>query len=392
MSDERMYAFIDECGNTSLSLDKEATSSHFILAVIIVSESKKQMLEQNLEAFRKKHFQTGEIKSKNIKADKNHRRRKMLLEELKDIDFSYYTFIIDKSMIWETSGLRHKKSFLKYLNDKLYYELSLAYPKLSIIADEHGSSDFMREFSDYIENKYPNTLLSLAEGQDFNFVFVNSKDSVLVQLADLIAGTISFGYEKGKITTEYETFYEYIKSKEIGTKEWPTRYERLEYELDENNVSEYDEIIAKTSIRIANDYLARNRTDIDIETREKVVTIEYLLRQLDISYGERYTSSKELIRYINEKFSVGLSNRYFKTKIIAKLRDNGILLSSSTKGYKIPLNKNDMYEFVNRTNTVILPMFERLSKARDRIRLATEGKVDILDREEYNKLKDFLDK
>ncbi len=386
-----MYAFIDECGNTSLELSKHGTTSHFILAVVIVPESKRQMLEQNIEAFRKKHFQTGEIKSKNIKTDDNHKRRKKLLAELRDIGFSFYTFIIDKSMIWETSGLRYKKSFLKYLHDKLYYELSMAYSKLSIYADEHGSSDFMRGFKAYIEKKHPYTLLSMIEGGDFYFQFIKSEDSVLVQLADLLAGTISFGYEKGKITSEYMTFYGYLKSKEIGKKEWPTRYERLEYEMV-NNVSECDQIIAQTSIRLANDYLNRNRNDTDIETREKVITIEYLLRQLDINHGERYTSSKDLIRNTYEKLSIVRSNRYFKTKIIANLRDSGVLISSSSKGYKIPLNKNDMYRFVNRTNTIILPMFERLSKARDKIKLATEGQFDILDQDEYKKLKDFLDK
>jgi len=387
-----MYAFIDECGNTSLAIDKDGTSSHYILAVIIVPESKKQTLEQELETFRETYFQTGEIKSKNIKTEGNHKRRKKLLKELADIDFTFYSFVVDKSWIWETSGLRNKKVFLKYLHDKIYYELSMAYPSLSIYADEHGTSEFMKEFCTYVDKKHPRTILSMIDGQNFEFQFINSKNSVIVQLADLIAGTLSFGYEKDKLISEYDLFYDLIKDKAIGSKEWPTKYERLEFELDENNVAEYDEIIAKTSIRIANDYLINNRAKDDIEVREKVVIIEYMLRQLDINYGERYISSGELIEHIKEKLEIVRSNRYFKTRIIAKLRDDGILISSSNQGYKIPLNKNDMYRFVSKTNTTIVPMFERLSKARERIKLATVGKVDILDVNEFSKLKAFLDK
>lgn len=389
---ERMYAFIDECGNTSLELDKRGTSSHFILAVIVVPECKKLQLEQEIETFRKRYFQTGEIKSKNISAVENHKRRKKLLEELHAIEFSYYGFIVDKSLIWKTSGLSEKKSFIKYLHDKLYHDLSMAFPKLSICADEHGSSEFMKEFSSYIEKKYPQDIISMIEGNDFEFQFVDSTKNVLVQLADLLAGTLSFGYEQSKKNSEYNAFYELIKDKEIGRKEWPISYEQLEYELDERNVSEYDEIIAKTSIRLANDYLNRNCADKDIEIKERIVTIEYLLQQLDISYGERYISSSELISNLREKSGIVRSNRYFKTKIIAKLRDSGLIISSSSKGYKIPLNKNDMYRFVNRTNTTIIPMFGRLSKARNRIKLATEGEFDILDKDEYNKLREFLDK
>lgn len=392
MSSDKICAFIDESGNTSLNFDSAGTSSHYILAAVIVSENDKLKLEQEVENFRKKHFQTGEIKSSGIKAANNHKRRIKLLKELGEIEFTYYIFIINKKMIWETSGLRNKKSFLKYLTGKLYTELNISYPKLSIYADEHGSSDFMKEFRIYVDKNHPRTLFSDSEGLSFDFQFRNSKDCILIQLADLIVGTISFGYEENKNTPEYDIFFNNIREKEIGRKEWPIKYEKLECELDKNNVDEYDEIIAKTSIRIATDYLNKNRSNYDIESREKVITIEYLLRQLDINYGKLYTTSSVLIEYINERLDISRENRYFKSEIIAKLRDEGILLSSSNKGYKIPLSKNDIYKFVSRTNTVISPMLSRLDKARRRIKLATQGKFDILDKEEYAKLREFLDK
>lgn len=388
---EKIYAYIDESGNTNIDFNNVGASTHYILVAIIVTEKQISKLEKSVEEFRKKHFQTGEIKSSNIKANNDHRRRKRLLEELGKISFQYFAFVVDKSLIIQTSGLKYKKSFLKYLNDKLYYELNMAYPNLSIIADKHGSEEFMIEFSKYIIEKHSSTLIDLIEGTGFSFDFVDSRESVIVQLADLIAGTLSFGYEKSKFTNEFDDFYNYIKKKEIGKKEWPEKYEDLEHVLNSENVSEYDDIIAQTSIRVATEYILNCMQSTELEEKERLIVVEYLLRQLEFNNGEKYSSSYEMIQHLKNRLNFDRSHRYFRTKIIAKIRDSGVLIASSNKGYKIPLCKKDIYSFVSRTNSNIIPMFERLNKARQRIMLATRGEFDILGEKEYQRLKDFLD-
>lgn len=77
---------------------------------------------------------------------------------------------------------------------------------------------------------------------------------------------------------------------------------------------------------------------------------------------------------------------YFRSKVVAKLRDKGILISSSNKGYKLPSSSKDLYEFVNHSNSYIQPMIERLIKCRNRIKLATKNELDILDHEEFKYL------
>lgn len=81
---------------------------------------------------------------------------------------------------------------------------------------------------------------------------------------------------------------------------------------------------------------------------------------------------------------------YFKTRIIAKPRDAGVLISSSQNGYKIPIREKEVIDFVNQTSSMIKPMLERLKICRNRVLSATVNEFDILGFEEYEYLKSFF--
>lgn len=118
--------------------------------------------------------------------------------------------------------------------------------------------------------------------------------------------------------------------------------------------------------------------------------IQYLLFHFRHVDPTRYISSRELIAHIEGRRGSIPSLHYFQTRVIAPLRDAGVIIASSTKGYKIPSCEQDLYDFVNHSNTIIQPLLSRIGKCRDRIRLATDGSIDILDREEYANLKQLL--
>lgn len=81
----------------------------------------------------------------------------------------------------------------------------------------------------------------------------------------------------------------------------------------------------------------------------------------------------------------------FRMKIIAKLRDEGVILASSANGYKIPSKVSEVYDFINHGKNVILPMLNRLKKCNDTIRLATNNTLNLFERAEYKELADFID-
>ncbi len=379
---EKEYAFIDECGNFGFDFDKPGVSSHYIISAVVVSESKISDLEQGVEAIRKKYFQTGEMKSSGI--SKNQKRREALLSEISKLDFHHYTVVIDKRKINLTSGLIYKKSFIKYLNSMLHKELKITFPKLQLISDTHGNKDFMREFEKYVnERNQPNLF------EEYEFGFINSKSNVIIQLADIIAGTISYNYEESKDKTLFKRFYSFIEDKTLSIVEWPKGYEDFTYEYERYSDGGYDKIIYMNSQRLVIDYINKNENSDEIEIRERVFVLKYLMTML--LTNSRYIKSSELIYNLKLLTKHDYSHHYFKSKIIAKLRDEGILISSSNKGYKIPETEEDIYNFVNRTNLMIQPMLNRIMKARERVLSATKNEFDILNKDQYKKLKKFFD-
>jgi len=97
------------------------------------------------------------------------------------------------------------------------------------------------------------------------------------------------------------------------------------------------------------------------------------------------------MEHIKVRRGKAVSLHYFQTKVIAPLRDAGVLIASSSKGYKLPANESDLYDFINHSNAIIEPMLSRVKKFRDQIRLATNGKLDVLNKDEYSLIRKVVE-
>lgn len=145
---ERVYAFTDESGAFGWDLNNPNVSTHFVISAIIVNENNLSTLRASVEHIRKKHFQTGEIKSSHI-GNKDD-RRKRILADLLPLPFSIFAVVFDKEQLAEAKGLRYKPSFYKFMNNIVHKELRRAFPMLTIVADEVGGSEYMQSFSKYV--------------------------------------------------------------------------------------------------------------------------------------------------------------------------------------------------------------------------------------------------
>ena len=64
---------------------------------------------------------------------------------------------------------------------------------------------------------------------------------------------------------------------------------------------------------------------------------------------EKYIPTFDLINQVKQVKGSNISIHYFRSKIIAKIRDKGVLVTSCNKGYKLPSSKSDLYDFVTIT-------------------------------------------
>ncbi|MCG8573160.1 MAG: DUF3800 domain-containing protein [Spirochaetes bacterium] len=381
---EDVIAFADEFGNNSFEFDKQGT--HFIVASIICKVNAKNNLEVKIEELRKKYFQTGEMKSS--KVGPNFKRRKKILSEIIKNDFQIYAVIVDKTKLFG-EGFKYKKSFYKYLNGLLYHELFRTFPNLNLSVDEHGSNSFMRSFKKYVEKNHIRDLFN-----DSEIIFISSPDNVLIQLADFIAGTLGYIFDESKKTEESSELREILESKITKLDIFPSipinyRYEPLSKDLD------YNEEISNLSITRALDFIDRKKNDSKTEIIHQVNCVKYLLLALGIFKHNNFISTKEIIGHLKINSHEEISEYYFRSSVIARIRDEGVILTSCSAGkktgYKLPSSIEDLNRYVNHTNNIVLPMLKRVKSIRNNIKLGTHNKIDILNRKEFEKLKKVID-
>jgi hypothetical protein len=245
--DDVIWAFVDESGDTNLDTQREGISRYFIVCAIIIRSSELASARAALENVRAKHFQTGEMKSQKLRSDQ--KRWREVVDDLVPIPFRFYGLVVDKENLNRASGYQWKKTFYKNLCGRVYSKLMRAYPSLHIRADQHGTESFQSSFVRYVEQHHRPTLFEKA-----SFDLVDSKNDVIVQLADLMSGLCARIYEPRRTMAVSIELLKSISSKLLLLDEWPPRFRVTtgRTELSDGK----DDRIASLSLREAEKYVA----------------------------------------------------------------------------------------------------------------------------------------
>ena len=381
---KEVYAFTDESGAFGWKFDVEGSFTHFIIASIIVEKKDLDFLNEGIETIRSKYFKNAEIKSSKIGSDSELRRQ--LITDLLPLPFSIFAIVIDKRKMAHVRGLRYKQSFYKFTNNILHKEIRKAFPKVTVIADEIGGSEFMKSFSNYFRNKSDQPDLF----GEADFSFRKSHEDVTIQLADIIAGSIARKYDERYNTEVDKDFIPLLNEKIIRIQIYPYTFEN--YKIEESPLAtEYDLDIANLCLKQAVEFIQSNRNSDDLDTLAQVNILDYLLFRFMNNDLRRYISTKELTNLLEETAHVGMSMQAFRTRIIANLRDKGIIIASSSSGYKIPSKESELFDFINHGTSIIIPMISRLKKCRELVKLGTNNKVDLFDKIDNKALREMLE-
>lgn len=385
---ERVYAFTDEYGAFGYELDNPSVSTHFIITAVIVKESDLTAYEEGAEAIRKKYFQTGEIKSSRLGPDK-HPRRMMILKEIAALPMHFLTVCIDKQGCMDNmnmKGWKYKGNFYKFMNNIVHRELRQAFEKLTVVADELGTSDYMVSFCDYVRRHQDQANL-LGEA---NFQFADSKHDVRIQIADFISGTLARVYDRHKKSEHADEYISILRDKVLRIEMYPKTYEN--FQLTRSPLaSDYDEDIARLCFSRAVTFIENNQRDDDPIVKAQVVVLKYLLFRFMNNDTRGYIYTQELIDHLAYSTVGRMSEQTFRSKIIGQLRDKGVIIASSNKGYRLPSKVQELRDFIQHDARIVFPMLSRLKKCRDLVRLSTVNALDLLDDTEFSELKAFFD-
>ncbi|MDQ0970168.1 hypothetical protein QFZ31_000046 [Neobacillus niacini] len=371
------YAFINEFGHYGFDFEQPETSTHFIIVSILVKGSDKEFLEQEVERIKQKHLQ---------KKEPDDSLRMEILQDLKDLPFKVYAYVIDKRKIREDSGVTYEKTFIKFFNRKIFDDLYRTFDTLDLVADEQGTKEFTQEFIAYVKQKCIPDLFNYS-----TFGFNSSESDILLELAEFIAEAIAKGYDTKHYSQQYPSFYRLLKNKIITINLWPHDYKHYLYDYHfEKTDSETDQIIIKQAVNLAYQYIEKHRKSEEEDEKVRIDLLKFLLFNLKENPDE-YVYTEEILDNLNAIRINKIKQHYFRSNIVSKLRDQGLLIASSNKGYKLPVCLNDLYDFVNLSSLTIHPMIQRVAKCRDQILLATNREIDILEKAEYDYLKRVIE-
>ncbi|CAG5074665.1 hypothetical protein DYBT9623_05352 [Dyadobacter sp. CECT 9623] len=381
------FAFLSEWGNNALDFSKRPGSAilpttHFIVCAIVIGKADVPCVLPVLEAVSKRHFNGGQIDSEMISSD--HIKRKQILEDLEELPFQIFSVIVDKrQLIGE--GLRYKGSFFKFLHGLADRELFRIFPDLEMFTGQIQDETFMKGFVSYVQQNHIANLFN-----ESSFGFIAAQDSLMVQTAGFIAGTLARCYDETVITDQRADFIEVLKRKVVTIRFWPDAFEHNLISRPQPGPS-FDPLLSELSVNLANDFLHRKSADRAPQAIDQVSTLSYLLFHFRHIDPVRYITSFELMEHIRARKGKNVSLHYFQTKVIAPLRDAGVLIASSSRGYKLPASEQDLYDFVSHSNTIIEPMLSRVKRFRDQVHIASDGKIDVLAADEYKVIRKVID-
>lgn len=273
------------------------------------------------------------------------------------------------------------------MNNIVHLELRRSFKHLTVVADEMIDNDYMQSFCRYFdEHQDIKTFWGEAD-----FQYFSSKADVGIQIADYISGSLARVYDTHKHTPDTPDYYSILKEKITHIEFYPRDYKS--FNLDTSAIAQdYDKPIAELCFSRIAAYVDSHEDDQDEYTRARVLVSKHLLFRFMNNDIRGYIPTRELLEKIQ---SAGLpikSERAFRQEIIGKLRDEGVILASSSKGgYKIPSKEAELYDYVNHDANIIIPMLARLEKCRDIIKLGTSNELDLLDHPEFQLLKSYFD-
>lgn len=331
----KKYAFIDKFWTFGYDFDNPGCTTHFLIGAVIVDENNLEFVSERVENIREKKFQQGEIKSG--KVARNHKRRISILNELEQLPFHIFAFVCNKRKIYENSGLRYKQLFYKFLNNIVYQELRISYNNLTITADEVGGNDYLQSFAVYVRSKE----IPVELFDNSSFRFENSKHGIIIQVTDIVCGSLAYNHDIRKISeSDGYNYKSVLGDKILRIKEFPETFDKLNVSHNDLN-TEYNPQIAYICYRKAKYFTETHNTIDDDKVRQQIAVLNYLLFRFMNKSPREYIPTQELIDQLVYLWYDKLSFHAFRNKIMEKLRDDEVIISGSSGGLKYHRQKKN---------------------------------------------------
>ena len=292
-----------------------------------------------------------------------------ILSRIMAMPIRFHVSVTDKTSLY-SANLRRRDVFYKFCHARLANRIESQSDNSVVNIDELCDEEFRVSLRRYLDRQIkPRPLF-----QQRDFQFVKSHMSPLIQVSDMIAGTI--GQHCFEKPTLFSPRYRDLLASKLTLEVWP-RPTGETSRIEPYGV--FDSVIFNSSVLGAQAYL-----DDDHEDDDQQITLirKYIVQDLLLSLVE---NQERTITSTNLMIANGLSmsEHGFKTQVMAKIRDADVNLLGLSSGYKLAASEEDIIDYLNHTLTTINPWLNRVKKAMDRVSSASKGGFSPLDEQRF---------
>lgn len=200
-----MLVFIDDSGDPGFKLGKGSTS-HFIIAMVIFDDDLEA--EKTAVAIKELKRGIGFNDTTEFRFFKTNNKYKVkFLKTIVKFDFRIRCLIVDKSKIYSPELKNNKNSFYAYFIKQALKNSNDTILDAKIRLDGGGNRIFRKNFITYLRQE----LNSNSKKVMRNFKMLDSRKDVLIQMADMVAGSINCSQNRSK--KDFEKYIDIIKGK-----------------------------------------------------------------------------------------------------------------------------------------------------------------------------------
>ena len=208
-----MLVFIDDSGDPGFKLGKGSSEFFIINAVIFDDYLEAEKTALAIKELRRELFKRDDVEFKFHKSSKETRIK--FLECVKKYDFRIRCLVVDKNILYSPKLRNDRNSFYGYIIKTMLKYSNNTILDAKIRIDGGGDRIFRRSFVSYLRKELNGREKKILH----NCRLIDSKDDVLIQLADMVAGSVHRSYQKSKDDSK---IYKKIIAKHVED-EWKFR-------------------------------------------------------------------------------------------------------------------------------------------------------------------------
>jgi hypothetical protein len=200
-----MIVFIDDSGDPGFKIDKGSSKAFVICCVIFDDELEAEKTAIAIKEYRR---EIGKSDKYEFKFNKSSRQiREGFLRAVRNQKFRFRAIVMEKKAIQSPELKNKKESFYNY-TVKLVLKHSFGTIKnAKVKIDGSGDREFVKNLVTYLRKNLNNKRSSIIS----DIKIKNSKNNVLIQLADMIAGSVNRSTQTDK--TDCKTYLNIIKKR-----------------------------------------------------------------------------------------------------------------------------------------------------------------------------------